>query len=488
MPPERRESPARREEEAEAVAAEMAAAEMAARAANGDREIPMRMVTERVLLSALRELDAAALADAARKRAEFLADASLRLGSSLDEELTHAAIAALALPGRGTWCIVDLIEVGGGHRRLALVHPDEGMQAVARDAASPWTPAPGDPIGIPAVARDRRPVLVQDGADAVLAAAARDPDTLRVLRWLGAGSLIVVPIVAHDVMLGAITFVSRPGAVPFAREDVRLAEALAARCAQALEASRLYAAARAARADADAARAEADLANASKARLLRTMSHELRTPLNAIAGYAQLMELEVHGPVTPEQMQDLRRIQASQRHLLELVDELLTFAQIETGSVRYDVADVRLHEVLTAAEALVAPQADAKALALSVDECAADLIVRADPSKFRQILLNLLGNAVKFTPTGGRVRATCVAAAATVAVVVEDTGVGIEPGDLDRIFEPFVQVDQRLGGADEGIGLGLAISRDFARGMGGDLTVESTPATGSRFTVTLPRA
>ena len=218
------------------------------------------------------------------------------------------------------------------------------------------------------------------------------------------------------------------------------------------------------------------------------MSHELRTPLNAIGGYAELMEMGIRGPVTEQQREDLARIQRSQRHLLGLVNEVLNYAKLETGSVRYEVADVVVCPALAEAEGLVAPQARARGLALTVAECPADLAVRADPEKLRQVLVNLLSNAVKFTERGGAVRVSCVAAGDRVRIAVADSGIGIAADQLERVFEPFVQVRADLTRTAEGTGLGLAISRDLARGMGGDLTSESTPGVGSTFTLTLPAA
>jgi signal transduction histidine kinase len=218
------------------------------------------------------------------------------------------------------------------------------------------------------------------------------------------------------------------------------------------------------------------------------MSHELRTPLNAIGGYAELMEMGIRGPVTPEQREDLRRVQTSQRHLLGLINEVLNYAKLETGTVHYDVADVRVRDAVVGAELLVAPQAQARALQLVVSAPPPELVLRADPEKLRQILVNLLSNAVKFTDRGGRIELSCVAQGERVAITVRDTGIGIAAHQLERIFEPFVQVRADLTRTAEGTGLGLAISRDLARGMGGDLTVESTPGVGSAFTLTLPRA
>ena len=227
------------------------------------------------------------------------------------------------------------------------------------------------------------------------------------------------------------------------------------------------------------------------------MSHELRTPLNAIGGYAELIEMGIHGPVTEAQRDALLRIQRSQRHLLGLINEVLNYARLEAGSVHFDLTTVGVLDALAVVETLVRPQVLAKGLALTVGPCDPQLSVRADAEKLRQVLLNLLSNATKFTDAGGRIAIACAAADAgapahdrepAVAITVTDTGLGIAPDQLERIFEPFVQVGRALHNPGEGTGLGLAISRDLARGMGGDLTVESTPGVGSTFTLTLPSA
>jgi signal transduction histidine kinase len=232
----------------------------------------------------------------------------------------------------------------------------------------------------------------------------------------------------------------------------------------------------------------AKAANRAKSEFLAVMSHELRTPLNAIAGYTELVEMEIHGPVTSAQREALRRIQRSERHLLGLVNEVLNYARLEAGNVHYAFADVVIAESLAECESLIATQAASAGLELKFDHCPPDIIVRADNEKLQQVLINLLTNAVKFTPRGGSVGVSCIPGDESVVVTVSDTGRGIAGADLPRIFEPFVQVDTTLTRTGEGVGLGLAISRDLARGMNGDLTVESTPGAGSTFTLTLPRA
>ena len=238
---------------------------------------------------------------------------------------------------------------------------------------------------------------------------------------------------------------------------------------------------------ANQARTVAESANRAKSEFLAVMSHELRTPLNAIGGYAELIELGIRGPVTPEQRRDLERIQRSQHHLLGLINGVLNYARLESGNLRYDVTDVPVDELLATCEALVAPQARAKRLRLVVPRCPEWLTVRADHEKAQQIILNLLTNSIKFTNDGGSIEMTCQADESSAAICVTDTGRGIEPEKLVAIFDPFVQVDARLTRTHEGVGLGLAISRDLARGMRGDLTVESTPGRGSTFTLRLPR-
>ncbi len=242
-----------------------------------------------------------------------------------------------------------------------------------------------------------------------------------------------------------------------------------------------------ARAEAEVARAEAEAANRAKGEFLAVMSHELRTPLNAIGGYAELMEMGIRGAVTPLQREDLRRIQTSQRHLLGLINEVLNYAKLETGTVHYDVAAVSVREALTSAESLVMPQARSKGIGLTVGECAPMLTVRADAEKLRQILVNLLSNAIKFTDRGS-IDLSAHGAGDQVAIVVRDTGIGIPADKLAEIFDPFVQVRANLTRQHEGTGLGLAISRDLARGMSGDLTAESVAGVGSAFTLTLPRS
>lgn len=267
--------------------------------------------------------------------------------------------------------------------------------------------------------------------------------------------------------------------------------------------ARLYEEANAARAvaedaqlHAEQAQHQAEAANATKAQFLANMSHELRTPLNAISGYAQLMELGLRGAVTDAQKADLQRIQRSQAHLLGLINDVLNYAKLEAGKIAYAVENVSLSHCVIEAEGLVNPQLRAKGLEYRYAERrggsdaprATPVRVMADPEKLRQILLNLFTNAVKFTAPGGSIWVECRTGEGNAYVDVRDTGRGIPFDKLQSIFEPFVQVGRTLTSGDSGVGLGLAISRELAAGMSGDLTVESVEGEGSTFTLTLPLA
>jgi PAS domain S-box-containing protein len=257
-----------------------------------------------------------------------------------------------------------------------------------------------------------------------------------------------------------------------------------------------------ARSAAESARAIAEAADSAKSRFLANMSHELRTPLNAIQGYAQLIDLGLHGPVTDAQHSALTRIDRAQRHLLGLVNDVLNFASLGAGRVEYDVREVLVANVVADVLPLVEPQLAAKGIGVEVHlpevgpagpTGRAPIPVWADREKLGQIFLNLLSNAIKFTPPGGRVNIDLVTRSDGSGPPhhayfrVADTGIGIPTDKLEAVFQPFVQVRTDYARESGGTGLGLAISRDLARGMGGDLRVRSTEGIGSVFTITLGR-
>jgi PAS domain S-box-containing protein len=233
--------------------------------------------------------------------------------------------------------------------------------------------------------------------------------------------------------------------------------------------------------------AEIESANRTKSEFLAAMSHELRTPLNAIGGYAELMEVGVGGPVSERQQQYLTRIRNSQQHLLGIITDLLNYSRIEAGHLTYEIAPTSVHKMVEAVIPLVEPQSIAKQITMRHGRCDPDVVALADRAKAEQIVLNLMGNAVKFTPPGGLITVCCSVEGNRIAVTVKDTGPGIPLEKQGAIFEPFVQLGRNLTSPHEGTGLGLPISRDMARAMKGDVTVASDGRTGSTFKLWLPR-
>ncbi len=237
-------------------------------------------------------------------------------------------------------------------------------------------------------------------------------------------------------------------------------------------------------------RAEEEALAASKAKseFLASMSHELRTPLNAIGGYAELLALGVRGSLNADQAQDIARIRRSQKHLLTLINDVLNFAKVDAGQAEYRMTAVPIDEALKDTESMIAPQILAKGLKYSYKGAGRTEAVLADPEKMQQIVLNLLSNAVKFTESGGTITMSATPRGDCIEIAVKDTGVGIPEEKIEKVFDPFVQAGRQLNQPAQGIGLGLAISRDLARAMKGEISLESSVGKGSTFTLVLPRA
>src|SRR4051812_31112291 len=240
-----------------------------------------------------------------------------------------------------------------------------------------------------------------------------------------------------------------------------------------------------ARSEAEAARAEAERANNSKTDFLAVMSHELRTPLTAIMGYEELLSDGITGPVTELQRQQLGRINASARHLLGLIDEILTFARVDIGRERVRWESISVNHTLGDAAALVEPMAAAKSIHFYIHLLDEDQAIQTDGTKVRQMLVNLLSNGIKFTDRG-EVRVTCSVDNGVLEVRISDTGVGIPPENIEDIFEPFWQAEQTATRKTGGTGLGLSVTRKLARLLGGDVTVASRMGEGTTFVLTLP--
>jgi PAS domain S-box-containing protein len=238
---------------------------------------------------------------------------------------------------------------------------------------------------------------------------------------------------------------------------------------------------------ADGATQTAEQASRAKSQFLAMMSHELRTPLNAILGYADVLELQVDGPVNPAQVAYISRIRTSGKLLLRLINDVLDLSKLEAGRLSFTIEDVPINDILLSLQTYVEPQLVKRGVIYRAHPCLQGLVARGDRNKIEQILLNLLANAVKFTEQG-RIDVSCHATRDEIRVEITDTGGGIPEDMLETIFEPFVQGERDLTRTIPGTGLGLSISRQLARGMGADITVTSKVGVGSTFTVKLPRS
>ena len=438
-----------------------------------------RTITERLLLGALHDQDVARDAEGVSRRAVHLSDFSHKLSLSLDEGETRDTIRHLTLPRPGTWCIVDVVESNGVVHRLPPIHPDPAKQALADRLAVPSHDPRGALNGSGTVLTSARPMVLKPEAGRELTAVVRGEENLRILRQIGFGALLAVPLVVRARVEGVLTFVSPDGEDSFSAEEIALATDLAGRSALALDNARLYR-------EAETLRQAADLANESKTQFISNMSHELRTPLNAISGFVELIDLGLSGPVTEKQHAALARIKANQTLLLTLITDILNFSRIETGRVTYQMSEVSLRQALADVAEMLSGSITEKGLTREGPRSDLDATAWADPDRVRQIIVNLVMNAVKYTPSGGTITLECGGDGDHSFARVSDTGPGIPAAKLERIFEPFVQLTSGLADRQGGVGLGLPISLDLARAMGGDLEVESTVGTGSRFTLVLP--
>jgi signal transduction histidine kinase len=410
----------------------------------------------------------------------YLSKATELLASSLDYESTLAEVVKLFVPNFADWAAVNIADSSGQAKQLAVAHVDPSKIQWAHELNKRYPPDMNAPTGVPNVIRTGKPELYSEIPDEMLVAGAKDEEHLRIIRELGFRSAIVVPLATPQGAFGAITVVSTESGRRYTSEDLNFLSELARRASLAVENSRLH------KAEHEARRA-AESANEAKTQFLAVMSHELRTPLNAIGGYAELLLMGIRGSLSDEQKADLERIQRSQRNLLSLINDILNYAKLEAGHVDFVMAPVVLHSLLFDLESLITPQLRSRDLTYDYSGCDGALTAWGDAEKIRQILLNLISNAIKFTERGGTIAITCVDDDDMVSVVVRDTGIGIPSDRLSSVFEPFVQLERRLTSNHEGTGLGLAISRDLARGMGGELIARSELGKGSEFELRLAK-
>ena len=439
-----------------------------------------------------------------RKRAEeiahLLAEADRVLASALDSTPTLEALAQLAVPMLADFCFFVVVGPDRAirdviwhdrdperRRRLEQMQQTVSARAIAEHPV--WR-----------VLRTGSAELVPEVTNEWVQNAAADPGNAEFLRALEARSLLTVPLLVRDQVLGALTFGFADSERHYTEVNRDLAEELARRAAVAIDNAVLYRNAETARQAAEAAQVEAETANRAESQFLATMSHEIRTPINAIMGYGELLEMGIAGKVSEAQRNYLERIKASSTHLMGLINDVLDLSKIEAGELTVRHERNSLGDVVAAALAMIGPQATMRGIEISREHVCdgADTLFLGDEDRVRQILVNLLSNAVKFTDAGEKVEIRCRADAKPpsgssladderwVAVEVEDTGIGISDEQIEQIFSPFMQVDQGHTRQQGGTGLGLTISRQFALMMGGDLSVRSRVGEGSTFTLWLP--
>ncbi len=413
------------------------------------------------------------------ERLRFLAEASTILASSLDYETTLANIAELAVPALASSCVIDLVGEDGQLERVATVFDSGELSRLVGElrrrhpiTAETRHPAlqvlaTGESIFYSEISPADLPQVVDER-----------PDSLALARRLNPTSCVFVALRARGRTLGVMSLSTAGTRRRFDEQDLALIEDIAQRVAMAVDNARLHEAER-------RARAEAEAANQAKSDFLAIMSHELRTPLTAVVGYTELLSDEVVGPVNETQRDHLARVRASSEHLLMLIEDILSYARIEAGRELVRIEDFGLAALLEQASVIIRPLAEKKSLEFTLSGGNARAVMRSDPQKVRQIIINLLANAVKFT-TKGSVRLGARVYDDRVAFEVADTGPGIAREHLDRVFDAFWQVDQRMTRKSGGTGLGLSVARQLARLLGGDVSVCSTIGEGSVFTVDLP--
>lgn len=291
-------------------------------------------------------------------------------------------------------------------------------------------------------------------------------------------SYLAVPVVSrYGGVLGGLFF-GHPNPGMFTERHERIVSGIAGWAATAMDNARLYEAEH-------RARMAAEEANRAKSDFLTTMSHELRTPLNAMIGYTDLWRMGIPEQLPARVLEQVERVRFSARHLLELIEEILTYSRIEAAQETVELETIALADLVQSVAAVVEPLALAKGLRFALEGPASETILHTDPRKVRQIAINLLSNAVKFTDDG-EVALEVREVGDDVVFEVRDTGIGIAADDLERIFEPFWQVRQSTPDRPAGTGLGLAVSRRLARLLGGDILPKSVEGQGTTFIVTLP--
>jgi len=414
---------------------------------------------------------AEAVADREHRQTEFLARMAETLAKSLDYAQTLKSLAALAVPTIADWCAVDMRQDDGEIARLAVMHVDPAKIELATKVRDRYEDA-ASPYSVAHVMRTGTAAMIPHITDEMVVAAARgDQQRIDLVRSLGLTSYICVPLMVAGRALGALTFVTAESNRHYTNDDLRFAEDIASRAALAVENARSY--------------EQVQQANRLKDEFLATLSHELRTPLNAILGYARMVR---GGMMDGEKVtRALETIERNSIALTQMVDDLLDVSRIVSGKMRLNVQPVDLPLVLHDAVQTITPAADAKRIAIQTVIDPHVSPIAGDPDRLRQIVWNLLTNAVKFTPKEGRIQLRLERINSSVEITISDTGIGLGAEFLPHLFERFRQADSGMSRQHGGLGLGLAIVRNLVEMHGGRVSASSDgPGTGATFRVRLP--
>ncbi len=406
-----------------------------------------------------------------RMDSDFLAEAGRLLANSLDYSASLRQVAGLAVPFFADFCAVDLLDGRGELSRLCVAHADPARVAVAQAFRQRYPENPRSETSVAHAIRTRTPLMVEWLPDEAFDRRAIDAEHRQALAELDVRSFMIVPLVARDKGLGAFTFALGASRHRYTKLHLRLASAVAARAALAVDNARAY--------------EEATRANRLKDEFLATLSHELRTPLNAVVGYARMASGGVlEGPRLARALDTIDRNATT---LTRLVEDVLDMSRFVSGKVQLELRPVDLGVVVDQAMLSIRPAAQAKGVHLETRLTAGALRVSGDPDRLQQVLWNLLSNAVKFTPAGGTVALELSRQGDAASVAVRDSGCGISPAFLPYVFERFRQGDARFSREHGGLGLGLAIARDLVQLHGGTIEAHSDGlGHGAAFRVRLP--
>jgi PAS domain S-box-containing protein len=410
-----------------------------------------------------------------RKRGEqasrLLAEASKSLAALVDYGSTMQKVARLAVPSFADWCAVDMVEADGSLRRVAVAHVDPSKVELAHELNRRHPPDPDAPQGVPHIVRTGKPELISEITDTLLVETVKDEELLRIMRELGLKSYLGVPLQSRGKTVGAITFVAAESGRRFDATDLAVAEDLAHRAGIALENARLY--------------TEVREADHRKDEFLAMLAHELRNPLAPIRNALHIMKQTGADAAVLERVREMMERQV--QHMTRMVDDLLDVSRITRGKIELRKEVVDLASVVERTVEAAGPLIEDRRQELTVELPPEPVRLEADPTRLEQVLANLLNNAAKYTDHGGHIWLSARQEGGELVLRVRDTGVGIAPDLLGRIFEPFVQADRVLHQSQGGLGIGLTLVRRLVEMHGGSVTVSSAgPGKGSEFTVRLP--